>query len=81
MPKKGHAEEQIVAVLRQADAGEKASELCRKVGISDATGETHVFELTLPLLNDAISFDLNCAEGGLEFEFLSTLQCWAAHHE
>lgn len=37
MPKKGHTEEQIVAVLRQAEAGEKLSELCRKVGISEAT--------------------------------------------
>ena len=37
MPKKGHTEEQIVAVLRQAEAGEKVSELCRKVGISEAT--------------------------------------------
>jgi putative transposase len=37
MPKKGHTEEQIVAVLRQADAGEKVSDLCRKVGISEAT--------------------------------------------
>ena len=33
MPKKGHTEEQIVAVLRQAEGGEKVSELCRKVGI------------------------------------------------
>jgi transposase-like protein len=37
MPKKGHTEEQIVAVLRQAEAGEKVSHLCRKVGISEAT--------------------------------------------
>ena len=37
MPKKGHTEEQIAAVLRQAEAGEKVSELCRKVGISEAT--------------------------------------------
>jgi len=37
MPKKGPTEEQIVAVLRQAEAGEKVSDLCRKVGISEAT--------------------------------------------
>ena len=37
MPKKGHTEEQIVAVLRHSEAGEKVSELCRKVGISEAT--------------------------------------------
>ena len=37
MPKKGHSEEQIVAVLRQAEAGEKVSEICRRVGISEGT--------------------------------------------
>jgi putative transposase len=37
MPKKGHTEEQIVAVLRQAEAGAKVAEICRKVGISQAT--------------------------------------------
>lgn len=30
-------EEQIIAVLREHDAGVKAAELCRKHGISDAT--------------------------------------------
>jgi hypothetical protein len=34
MPKKGHTEEQIVAVLRQVEAGERVAEICRKVGIS-----------------------------------------------
>jgi putative transposase len=37
MPKKGHTEEQIVAVLRQVEAGAKVAEICRKVGISQAT--------------------------------------------
>ena len=37
MPKKGHTEEQIVAVLRQVEAGAKVEEVCRKVGISEAT--------------------------------------------
>jgi putative transposase len=37
MPKKGHTEEQIVAVLRQGEAGEKVGDICRKVGISEAT--------------------------------------------
>ena len=37
MSKKGHTEEQIVAVPRQAEAREKVSDLCRKVGISEAT--------------------------------------------
>ena len=37
MPKKGHTEEQIVAVLRQVEAGERVADICRKVGISQAT--------------------------------------------
>jgi len=37
MPKKTHTEEQIVAVLRQGEAGEKVADICRKVGISEAT--------------------------------------------
>ncbi len=31
------SEEQIIAVLKEAEAGAKAAELCRKHGISDAT--------------------------------------------
>lgn len=37
MPKKAHTEEQIVAVLRQGEAGEKVADICRRVGISEAT--------------------------------------------
>ena len=37
MPKKGHTEEQIVAVLRQVEAGARVTEVCRKAGISEAT--------------------------------------------
>jgi putative transposase len=37
MPKKSHTEEQIVAVLRQVEAGARVAEICRKVGISQAT--------------------------------------------
>ena len=37
MPKKGHTEEQIVAVLRQVEAGARVVEICRKTGISEAT--------------------------------------------
>ena len=37
MPKKAHTEEQIMAVLRQGEAGEKVAEICRKVGISEGT--------------------------------------------
>ena len=31
MPKKVHTEEQIVAVLQQGQAGEKVTDICRKV--------------------------------------------------
>jgi len=37
MPRKAHSEEQIVAVLRQVEAGAKVAEICRQVGISPAT--------------------------------------------
>ncbi len=37
MPKKAHTEEQIVAVLRQGEAGARVHDVCRKVGISQAT--------------------------------------------
>ena len=37
MKKKRFSEEQIIAVLKEADAGAKVLDLCRKHGISDAT--------------------------------------------
>jgi putative transposase len=37
MPKKAHTEEQIVAVPRQVEAGARVDDVCRKVGISQAT--------------------------------------------
>jgi putative transposase len=37
MPRKAHTEEQIVSVLRQVEAGARVAEICRKVGISQAT--------------------------------------------
>ena len=37
MPRKGHSEEQILQALRQAEGGEKATEICRKLGISEQT--------------------------------------------
>jgi putative transposase len=37
MPKKGHTEEQILAALQQAESGEKVEEVCRRMGISQAT--------------------------------------------
>ena len=37
MSKKRYTEEQIIAVLKEADAGVKTADLCRKHNISDAT--------------------------------------------
>ena len=37
MQKKKFTESQIVSILKQAEAGEKVADLCRKYGISDAT--------------------------------------------
>ena len=37
MKKSKFSEEQIVGALREADAGAKVTELCRRLGISDAT--------------------------------------------
>ena len=37
MKRKRFSEEQIIAVLKEAEAGAKVLELCRKHGISDAT--------------------------------------------
>lgn len=37
MPRKRHTEEQIIGVLKEAEAGMKPSDICRKHNISDAT--------------------------------------------
>ena len=37
MPRKGHTEEQMLQALRQAEGGERAAEICRKLGISEQT--------------------------------------------
>ena len=37
MKKSRFSEEKIIAVLKQAEAGVKTAELCRKHGISEAT--------------------------------------------
>ena len=35
--KKGHTEEQIIAALKQHESGDKTADICRKLGISQAT--------------------------------------------
>ena len=37
MVRKKYTEEQIIAVLKESEAGAKIGELCRKYGMSDAT--------------------------------------------
>lgn len=37
MKKSSFTEEQIIAILKRADAGEKIDDLCRQAGISDST--------------------------------------------
>ena len=37
MPRKRYTEEQIIAVLKQAETGVKVPDLCRQHGISDGT--------------------------------------------
>ena len=37
MPKKGHSDEQIIAALKQYESGEKTADICRKLGVSQAT--------------------------------------------
>jgi len=37
MVRKKYTEEQIIAVLKEAEAGARTAELCRKYGMSDAT--------------------------------------------
>ena len=37
MPKRRHTEEQIIGILREADAGAPIAELCRRHGISNTT--------------------------------------------
>jgi putative transposase len=37
MPKKAHTEAEIIGALKQYEAGGKTGEICRKLGISQAT--------------------------------------------
>ena len=37
MPRKGHSEEQIIAALKHYESGDKVADICRKLGVSEAT--------------------------------------------
>jgi putative transposase len=37
LPKRKYTEEQIINILREANAGARVQELCRRYGVSDAT--------------------------------------------
>jgi putative transposase len=37
MPRKGYTEEQIGFALRQAESGTAVAEICRKMGVAEAT--------------------------------------------
>ena len=37
MPRKQHTEEQIISALKQYEAGDKTADICRKLGVSQAT--------------------------------------------
>ncbi len=37
MPEKGHTEEQIIAALKQYEAGEKMADICRELSVSQAS--------------------------------------------
>jgi putative transposase len=37
MPKKGHPEEQIIFALKQVENGAKATDICRKLGVTEQT--------------------------------------------
>jgi putative transposase len=37
MPKKRHTEGEIISALRQYESGEKTTDICRKLGVSQAT--------------------------------------------
>lgn len=37
MPRKGRSNEEIVQALHQADGGEKVTQVCRRLGVSEQT--------------------------------------------
>jgi putative transposase len=42
MKRNRFSEEQIIGILREHEAGVSVSDLCRKHGVSDATGGRHI---------------------------------------
>ena len=63
MPKSGHTEEQIVAVLRQVEAGARVDDVCRKVGISQATGSLFLTQLAKTLGRHTLQHIRSLASG------------------
>jgi putative transposase len=37
MPKKHHSEQEIISALKEYESGEKTADICRKLGVSQAT--------------------------------------------
>lgn len=37
MPRKGHSNEQIIYALQQVEGGKKVADICREIGVSEAT--------------------------------------------
>jgi putative transposase len=48
MPRRGHPEEQILRVLRQAEGGGKVAKICRQHGISEQTFNSWKKKYRLP---------------------------------
>ena len=37
MPKKPHSEQEVLSALKQYESGDKTADICRKLGVSQAT--------------------------------------------
>jgi hypothetical protein len=66
MKRSRFAEERIVAVLREHEAGAKAAELCRKYGMSEATSQTHIDSFAESRGPDAPVIDRRIINDGFE---------------
>ena len=58
MKRSRFSEEQIVGVLKEAEAGVPLKDLCRRVGVSEATGATGHSKKQIP---HPRSRDISCA--------------------